>query len=384
MSVYKEVKKNGNVTYLFWFRDTGGKQIKRRGFRTKNDALIAEASERTRIVQTGVVVNRRSTLKMYLDDYYDNRIRLLREMGDNQYNRVKAHHKNICEVLGHIRLCDIKIEDVEKLREVRKAAGNKTRTIKLLEWELKRALQDGVGTVLHYSPIAGLKTIKVDFDDIKEAEIFEPEEQKVLLETAKLYSDERDDQRWYMLVFIALNTGMRFGEIAGLQWGDINFLEKQLKVKRAVEYSQGVNKGRFKEPKTRKGKRDIAITNNMVEELKNYRHWQSMKLFEGGVRISGTTQVITGDTLGILPRQAGKEGRYTRIVRKANLAHRKFHSLRHTHASNLLSEEIPIGVVSRRLGHSTISMTFDTYGHMMKKDNAKVEAAMERWESNIL
>ena len=45
MSVYKEVKKNGNVTYLFWFRDTGGKQIKRRGFRTKNDALIAEASE---------------------------------------------------------------------------------------------------------------------------------------------------------------------------------------------------------------------------------------------------------------------------------------------------------------------------------------------------
>ena len=85
MSVYKEVKKNGNVTYLFWFRDTGGKQIKRRGFRTKNDALIAEASERTRIVQTGVVVNRRSTLKMYLDDYYDNRIRLLREMGDNQY-----------------------------------------------------------------------------------------------------------------------------------------------------------------------------------------------------------------------------------------------------------------------------------------------------------
>ena len=84
--------------------------------------------------------------------------------------------------------------------------------------------------------------------------------------------------------------------------------------------------------------------------------------------------------MGMLHRSASRR-RWETLLRNANLEHRGFHTLRHTHASNLISQNVNMKYISERLGHASIMITMDIYGHCFKNDSRQqIENALNALE----
>ena len=72
---------------------------------------------------------------------------------------------------------------------------------------------------------------------------------------------------------MGLNTGARKGELFGLKWKHINLKEQELRIEQSLEFSEGDTRGRLKVPKTKSGKRSIAISKSLAEEIRKYNLW---------------------------------------------------------------------------------------------------------------
>ena len=153
---------------------------------------------------------------------------------------------------------------------------------------------------------------------------------------------------------LALDTGMRRGELLGLQWGDVNLEAATLQVERSVEET---NAGlRMKAPKTKRGRRQISLSAETVAMLRAHKikHLE-LRLQLGLGKIEPDTLLFGTIDGGIIrPRNLTKA--WSRAV-----LDKTFHALRHTHASMLINAGIDILTVSRRLGHSKAAITLDVY-----------------------
>ena len=163
---------------------------------------------------------------------------------------------------------------------------------------------------------------------------------------------------------LAALCGLRDGEICGLVWGDLDLTDDggALRVERAVQELEGVVK--LKPPKSKNGKRTVPLT---VEASARLRAWKAAQGEQDLARIaSGARVIVHADGSEVLPSQVSSKWRSWR-KRKANkgmFGAVRFHDLRHSAASSWLRAGIPLFVVSRLLGHGTIQITADTYGHL--------------------
>jgi integrase len=179
----------------------------------------------------------------------------------------------------------------------------------------------------------------------------------------------------FPIVALDLATGLRRGEILGLQWGDIDLDAATLRVERSVEETKAGL--RLKPPKTKRGRRKISLPSEAVSALRAHKLAQmKMRLTIGLGPIKPDTNVF-GDIEGRLrsPHAISRAWRSFCIAKK--LPRVKFHSLRHTHASALIRAGVDVLTVSRRLGHSSVAMTLDVYGHLMKGADEAAAAAID-------
>jgi integrase len=154
---------------------------------------------------------------------------------------------------------------------------------------------------------------------------------------------------------------MRRGELLGLKWEDIDFNKNKIKVKRQV---QRTDKGLiFKKPKSKAGNRIIPITKNIMKELKSQKIRQSEKKLGLGENFNDLN-LVCSNLVGnpVEPTKIYKY--YKEISREAGLPEIRFHDLRHTFASLFLETDGNIKTLQQILGHSSISVTMDTYSHV--------------------
>lgn len=183
--------------------------------------------------------------------------------------------------------------------------------------------------------------------------------------------------RVYWPVLIALTTGMRRGEILALRWRNVG---ENSGVVSVVESLEQTKRGlRFKPPKNGKG-RSILLPAFAMEELRRWKREQAEELLALGVRQSGDTLVCArADGEPMQPRSLTHE--FTVLMSKfRDLPRVRFHDLRHSHATQLLSAGVHPKIAQERLGHSTISITMDLYSHVtetMQEDAAaRIDAAL--------
>jgi integrase len=172
---------------------------------------------------------------------------------------------------------------------------------------------------------------------------------------------------------VALGTGMRRGELCGLQWGDIDLNKATLRVERSVEETKAGL--RLKSPKTRRGRRSLTLPPETVTTLRAHRARQlERRLILGMGNIKPSTVVVSNVEGGLIsPHSVSRAWRRFLIDHK--LPRVPFHALRHTHVSLLIAAKVDILTISRRLGHSKASVTLDVYGHLMSgADAAAAEA----------
>jgi integrase len=178
----------------------------------------------------------------------------------------------------------------------------------------------------------------------------------------------------YPIAALALATGMRRGELLGLQWGDIDLDGATLGVERSVEETKSGL--RVKSPKTKRGRRNVTLPADAVALLRAYKVKQlELRLVLGHGSIKPETLVFSTLEGGLLsPDNLSRDWR--RISASRKLPRVSFHALRHTHASMLIGKGVDILTISRRLGHSKPSVTLDTYGHLIKGTDAAAAKAI--------
>jgi integrase len=217
------------------------------------------------------------------------------------------------------------------------------------------------------NPIEDVSRPKVERHEI---EVLEPTEAAALLATART-------TRMFPIVFLALGTGLRRGEVLGLRWSDVDLERRTLTVAQSLEQTKAGL--RCKAPKTKRSRRTIALPPTLVEELQTHRARQAADRLALGMSCDAAGLVFTridGDP--IQPDSVTKM--FGRIVERAKIRPISFHGLRHTHATDLLRAGVHPKIASERLGHATIAITMDTYSHAipgLQEDAAqRIDAAL--------
>ncbi|EGO65408.1 tyrosine-type recombinase/integrase [Acetonema longum] len=177
------------------------------------------------------------------------------------------------------------------------------------------------------------------------------------------------DYDTYVAVAIALNTGMRLGEVLGLKWDDIHHEQKIITVKRAwVSTSKGM---KIEDPKTGKG-RKILIDDALLKVLSLHQKRQSWDKNLMGNLYKDNQWIIGGQYGENYESKHFSSRKYKSLLAKAGIEDTfTFHDLRHTHATILLLKGVNPKIVQERLGHATISMTLDTYSHLLPDNQDK-------------
>lgn len=176
------------------------------------------------------------------------------------------------------------------------------------------------------------------------------------------FLDEIKGTNCYIPVMLALTTEMRQGEIAALKWSDINLNYGFISV--VHNFQRVKNQYELKEPKTERSKRSIAMMELTIKELKKHKNRQ-MKLITNIENANMGENFVCAWDDGSPFRPHYISDIFRDAVIKLKYPRIRFHDLRHTHATMLLSKEVNPKIVSERLGHSTISITLDTYSHVL-------------------
>ena len=196
------------------------------------------------------------------------------------------------------------------------------------------------------------------------------EEQKKFLEVAKGTSN-------YNQFAFLLQTGLRTGELIGLQWSDIDFKKKVIHVQRTMEYRYSVGEWRIGEPKSESGYRDVPLTEEAISILKK----QSDKLKDIKVINMEFKDFIFLCRKGEPTKNSAYDTALFKLCDKAGIDRFSMHVLRHTYATRAIEGGIRPKTLQVILGHSNVGITMNLYVHVTEdekiKEVEKIENALK-------
>jgi integrase len=266
--------------------------------------------------------------------------------------------KHVLPTLANIPLVDLRPQHLQRLYAEKVSAGLSNRTVQLIHITLHKALKNAVKTGLLVRNI----TESVDTPKIQRREMHVMNESDI-----HLFLEMARNTEYYSLFYTSLFTGMRRAELLALRWSDVDLLLCQLSVTRSMQYLNNAtaeNRITFKEPKTVKSRRLIALSPSTTSVLREHRQAQD-KLRESLslAPISDNDLVFCHyDGTPLLPNSVTHA--WMKLVRRCGMKGVRFHDARHTHASLLLKQGVHPKIVQERLGHTGIAITLDLYSHV--------------------
>jgi integrase len=199
----------------------------------------------------------------------------------------------------------------------------------------------------------------------REMHVLSADEARCLLKAAR-------DEPLEALYLLALTTGMRQGELVALCWKDVDLASGSVRVQRTMHVIDGARQ--FSEPKSASSRRRIELTQTAIAALSRHRARQAEARLFAGSAWQDNDLVFTNAVGEPIDATNLLRHRFYPLLAKAGLPKIRFHDLRHTAATLLMSEGIHAKIVSEMLGHSTIAITLDLYSHVtptMQKEAAR-------------
>lgn len=285
--------------------------------------------------------------------------------------------------LGRVRLSDLKASQIDAmLVRIRKANDGKPRnqqvsasTERRIIATLRSALRDALRAgQIHRDPTIGAHVSK---ESAERRDVWTPEEFGQF--RAWMEYQEGHAEHLAPLILFAVGTGMRLGEICGLRWSDVDTEAGYLTVRQQAQL-QG-KEVVFQPVKTKAGQdRWVPLAGWVPDALKAWKVQQGRERLISGQAWANDRGLVFTDALGapLIPNNVSKT--FGRMAERAGLPKVVFHSLRHLAATIMLQNGLPLPVVSRILGHSTITVTADLYFDVVKDQRLKddVSAAYAR------
>ncbi|MDD4169585.1 MAG: tyrosine-type recombinase/integrase [Desulfotomaculaceae bacterium] len=198
---------------------------------------------------------------------------------------------------------------------------------------------------------------------------------------AMLTALEEEELKYRALINLALFTGLRRGELMGLTWADVDFEGGTLEVRQASQYLPG--QGIFtKSPKNESSERLMALPSFLVDLLRQYRKEQLQERLKVGDLWQDSDRLfVTWDGQPMHPDTVS--GWFPKFLERHGLPHLPFHGIRHTAATMLINQNLPVKNISGRMGHSNISTTMNIYGHYLKSADKEAADRLEQVYQNM-
>lgn len=239
----------------------------------------------------------------------------------------------------------------------------------------------------HHIVIHSILSTAVDWNILTNNPAGRAKPQKVTKTQAKYYNDEqvanmlnalRSEPLMYMtMIYLAIDIGLREGELTGLKWEDINFDTCEVNINKQRHYITGYGNIEGK-PKTDAGVRSVTASKTVISLLKEYKKQQNENRLKFGTAWQNGKYVFLHEDGCPISTQLPYKW-FTKFLNRHNLPKITFHQLRHTNASLLISSGEDIVTVSGRLGHADKNVTLNTYSHIIKSKEAQVANKMDEF-----
>jgi len=307
------------------------------------------------------------TVGLLLDRWLDEAVALtVRPRTLASYTYVVRVH--LRPALGDVPLASLTAQHVQGFLNAKAAAGLAPRTVGYLRGVLRQALgfaerMDLVGrnvARLARPPRAPRRQVN-----------------PLTIEQARTFRAAIAGDRLEALYLVAVGCGLRQGEILGLRWGDVDLEGRTLSVRNALARVDG--ELRLVEPKSATSRRIIPMPAFVAEALAAHRVRKATEaLPRRPLPPDPFADLVFTTTLGTPLDGISVTRRFQRVLKAAGLPRQRFHDLRHAAASYMLAAGVPARVVMETLGHSEISLTLNTYSHVMPSVGREAAERMDQ------
>jgi integrase len=344
------------------------------------EKLIAIKNE----IQTGVYIEKnKMTVKDWFTQWLD--VYASPNVKQSTFVNYRLHiNKRVIPILGGIKLSEVRVDTLQRFFNDQYERGGlkdkkplSEKTIKniyvMMHTAFKQAYQNGL-ILKNFVELVKIPKVKQ-----KDMRVLSIEEHKNLFETIKT-----SNERWKSAILVAVSTGIRMGEVLGLQWQDIDETTMLMKIRRTLNRLPSRDTSVHKTeivigyPKSDKSVRDIPIHNFLMEFLSEYREKREVEKIAAG-DIYDTRGFIFCNEIGAPIEPRTMQDTFKRIIKKAEILDANFHSLRHTFATRAIEDNMEIKTLSEILGHADVSTTLNKYAHSLPDQKRKMMTSMAKF-----
>jgi integrase len=367
-SIEKRGKSSYRLTVVIGYDSKGNPIRERKNVKAKNPT---EAKKLLTLFEAEILngqyikIEENMTLIRFYDDWLDKYAKV-NLSPDTTQNYINILNKRILPIYGHMKLVDIKtIHIINFLNDIKKdgrrldkkkgplSDSSIANCYRAFNNILSRAAE---WKLIKENPAAAVKQPKIK---MKKSEVYSKEDMEKLLSLLDNYPFH-----WRTLVYLALSTGAREGEIAGLEWKHIDFEKKTVLIEQSITDATGEG---VKIKSTKNGKsRIVSLPDPLIQMLTKLELIRTAEKSQVEDRWEWEVHFfIFGNEFGKPIRPDSISQWWSRFIKKNKLKKIRFHDLRHTSATLLINEGVHAKVISERLGHADISTTMNIYGHVL-------------------
>lgn len=363
MPIYKmSGKKNGLQQYRVRinYTDSNGKgrQIDRVAY-GKDEAKLLEIRLQQELCRDGMSAT--MTVTELFADYMNAKRHEVRETTFDKSNRILKRY--ILPYVGEAKITKLTAPVLQKWKSEISSLGLAIKTRQNIFREFKAMLNYAVRVeYLPRNPLSVVGNFKDAYDTPMRDKLhyYTPAEFKRYISCARASATTLNDWGYYVFFNIAFYTGMRKGEIHALKWSDIegDFIH----VRRSIAQKL---KGEDREtpPKNKSSYRTLQMPKPLIDVLREHRErHRKCTGFSEDWRVCGGIACL---------RDTSIENKNKQFCKEAGLPHIRIHDFRHSHASVLANAGINIQEIARRLGHSKVETTWNTYAHLYPKEEER-------------
>jgi integrase len=312
------------------------------------------------------IVAERQTVGQYLGQWLEAARPTLRPESYRRYQDLCRLH--IIPEIGSIRLARLTPGQVQAAYAHRLDAGLSRTSVQLVHGVLHKALDQAMRWGLVVRNVTDLVTAPRRST---------PEMRTLSVEEASRLLEAASGERLEALYILAVTCGLRLGELQALRWRDVDLDGARLRV--TATY-QGMVDGEplLAEPKTARSRREIHLSALAVAAVRRHHLAQLEERMRAANLWENHDLVFTSERGRPLDGNNFRQRAFARLLERADLPHIRFHDLRHTAATLLMSQGVPIKVASEMLGHADITTTLRTYSHVLPGMQQQAADAMDR------
>lgn len=355
--IRKKIKKDGTPSWRVVFKDQYGERKElAAGSQKKTAELLKNRIEQELAAGTfGIAKPSNPLLSDFCKDFLGTKKNEVKASTIADCERVIRNH--IEPLLGDLRLSEITPTTVREFLNQLQLKGLSAATVGKVYRYLKMILRYGLALeIIDKDPTQAIRPPRVEKEEM---EFLTPVEINKLLEAS--------EGALKPLLATACFAGLRQGEILGLKWKDIDWDKNIISVVRSYHYAHG-----FNEPKTAASRRAVPMVRPLQELLKE--HYASIEAAEPEDLVFPNSNRRPQDRRNLVSRD------FEEAIRRAGIKKIRFHDLRHTYAALCIAARMDPKAIQRTMGHASIKVTFDTYGHLFP---GSYDSSMERLEELI-